>query len=627
MSGLTHILLLNTIQATRIPLLLAIVLGVAGYISAHESFTQTDAEELLKDYTRAVRQSDSTVVASFWSKTSSSREGFWTMIGWDGKLLRFDQFAEFLQSHDFQVSEVGTEPGYYTIDLDWVLGEQTQDARVDLSDTHRMRYYVVYERGRPVLINPIDVLTRDWLTYETELFIYHFPRSLPLEDHQFEMEQMNRESLKITDYLGVECGPKVNVYRAVDGRQCGDLIRYPPSYGYAATAWNLIVSATFTNAHEFVHLLTMQDGLFVNAAFAEGVAVALGGGAWYTPEFSLCQARNLIDDIMYIPIHEVMVMDDQDFLEHAEVTYHEAGAFVRFLLDSYGWERLARLERVVESGKPVAEAFGEVYEQTPREAEDDWIDYLRELSVPRFGFAIPSQATPVVTLEDPSDDDDGDGSYKYPSDTRFTPGVFDLIRFQVFRDDRFAYFRLCFHSPGGTVTDSARNHRFSRGCTIAIRRDSGESQPVQRNCLGVKFKKDEGYDLRIDVGQAVQATDVYNRGCLAGPELPFIAEGQASDILELALPLSFCGQPSTDWEFFVGVHLVNDVGTRFLRIIPWHLQADPQPFNIACGSHPQSKARFIDILDPSEKSQHEILGDFDPGNALPLSMPMVRAAD
>lgn len=608
-------------------LTLAILLVVTGCMSQRETFTHADAEELLGAYTEAVRRSDSTQVLTFWSDASSSREGFWTMIARESSLLRFDQFAEFLQDRDFRINEVRTESGYYTVNLDWVPGEQAPDAGGGQRRTHRMRYHIVFEQGRPVLINPIDILTRDWQTYETELFVFHFPKSLNVEDHRFEMEQMDEESQEIADYLGSESGPKVHVYRAVDGRQCGDLMLHPPSHGYAVTAWGLIVTATFTNAHEFVHLLTMPEGSFINAAFSEGIAVALAGGAWYTPEFSLMQARRLIDHNMYIPLREILAMEDQDFLRHGEVTYHEAGAFVRFLLDSYGWDRLAALEKVVKSGKPVAEAFSEVYGQTAAEAEENCVDYLRRLAVPEFSFESPSSAVTVVDMEDPPGDDDGDGSYQYPTDTRFGPGMFDLTRFEVLRDDSLAYFRLSFRSPGGTVMDGARNHGFSRGCTIAIRRDPDAHQTVQRNCLGVTFQPGQGYDLRIDIGRAVQATDVYNRSCLAGPELPHVAAGQSSDILELALPLSFCGQPSADWEFFVGVHLVNDVGTRFLRIIPWHLQADPQPFNIGCGSHPQSKARFIDILDPPEKSQHEILRGVDPSGAVPVSVPMVKATE
>jgi Membrane-anchored protein predicted to be involved in regulation of amylopullulanase len=62
---------------------------------------------------------------------------------------------------------------------------------------------------------------------------------------------------------------------------------------------------------------------------------------------------------------------------------------------------------------------------------------------------ITTQRTEVLAFEDPLDDDNGAGTLKYPTNTVFIPGVFDLVKFQVFVDDQNIYFRATFRDLGG----------------------------------------------------------------------------------------------------------------------------------------------------------------------------------
>ena len=57
--------------------------------------------------------------------------------------------------------------------------------------------------------------------------------------------------------------------------------------------------------------------------------------------------------------------------------------------------------------------------------------------------AKPSGPAGSVKLEDPSGDDDGPGTYKYPTDAVYTPGSFDMTEFEVERALRDAL--------GGTI--------------------------------------------------------------------------------------------------------------------------------------------------------------------------------
>ncbi len=49
--------------------------------------------------------------------------------------------------------------------------------------------------------------------------------------------------------------------------------------------------------------------------------------------------------------------------------------------------------------------------------------------------------TTVLDVSDPAGDDNGPGTYQYPTDSAFQPGAFDLTRFQVLSDGTTAYLR------------------------------------------------------------------------------------------------------------------------------------------------------------------------------------------
>ncbi len=600
---------------------LTVTTACCGCDTSESEFTSDMAAAFLTSYTAAVERGDSAEVLEYWSEESRMRPGFWTMIAYHGGLLPFDQFQEFLRHHHFEIKEVRTGLDHHEIDIEWVPHDGQGEGVLPRPTS--MRYYIVREQGQPVLIKPLDLLTHDWRCHETELFVFHFPRSLSAEEHRFEMQRMNDLSMEISSRLKAELDSKIHVYCPPDARQCGDLIVYPPSYGYAVVVWNVIVTTAFVNPHEFVHVVTLRDGSFINAAFSEGLAVALGGGAWFTPEFSLSQAKNLLDHPMYVPIAHLMLFENQAFLTQAEITYHEAGAFVSYLLDQYGWDTLLKCEATVDSGMSIVDAFKAVYGSSLKSEELLWINYMRALQLPEVGLQTPDSVRQLFVIEDPIGDDDGDGTYTYPLDERFRDGAFDLTRFSVSVDDDHVYFELGFRTIIHAVTDGTRDRTFVPGCVIAVRRDPAKNHPLQHQYLNVRFENGRGYDCRIDIGQTIQVVDAFGRCSFAGPYVRGDITHESSKSLSFALPMSLIGRPETDWEYFVGVFLADDAGTGFLRMFPRHMQARPQLFSIGCGSDPQAKAGFIDILVPEGRSQREILGNYGRSEPRPVVVPML----
>ncbi|MEM4623509.1 MAG: glucodextranase DOMON-like domain-containing protein [Desulfurococcaceae archaeon] len=62
---------------------------------------------------------------------------------------------------------------------------------------------------------------------------------------------------------------------------------------------------------------------------------------------------------------------------------------------------------------------------------------------------ITYQKNLVLSFNDPEGDDNGPGTFKYPTNPVFKPGVFDIVKFEVFMDDEYIYLRTTFRDLGG----------------------------------------------------------------------------------------------------------------------------------------------------------------------------------
>ncbi len=118
--------------------------------------------------------------------------------------------------------------------------------------------------------------------------------------------------------------------------------------------------------------------------------------------------------------------------------------------------------------------------------------------------------TSVLDVTDPTGDDNGPGTYQYPTDSSFVAGSFDLTRFQVLSDGTFAYLRVTLrnlvptfgaldgaqlldvyvHVPGATATSTAaafasRNYTISSSGAWSQRLEvQGFAAPVWVNAAG-----------------------------------------------------------------------------------------------------------------------------------------------
>ncbi len=139
-----------------------------------------------------------------------------------------------------------------------------------------------------------------------------------------------------------------------------------------------------------------------------------------------------------------------------------------YSVDFAGWEVAAALpqaavsESVLELALPLS-ALGEVESGDDLRLVTVVSSGERDLqSLPAGGpgqLVLPdiSNITYILDVSDPAGDDNGPGTYTYPTDSVFAPGVFDLRTFRVGYDDDDLVFKFTFHGAIPNPWNSPNN--------------------------------------------------------------------------------------------------------------------------------------------------------------------------
>jgi glucoamylase len=216
-----------------------------------------------------------------------------------------------------------------------------------------------------------------------------------------------------------------------------------------------------------------------------------------------------------------------------------------------------------------------------------------------------TSGTTVLDVTDPTGDDNGPGTYQYPTDPSFHAGAFDLTRFQVIADGTTVYLQATLanldptfgsalgaqlldvyvHTPGATATSTAAAFA-SRNYTIApadawseLVEAQGFAAPVWQDASG------------NSVGTA------------------FVAASQASKTITIGLPQAAFGTPASGWSFAVVLTGQDGFSPDQARAFA----ATPQPFEFGvcapggmspiCNVDPSTVPKAMDVITPSGVSQ------------------------
>jgi hypothetical protein len=133
--------------------------------------------------------------------------------------------------------------------------------------------------------------------------------------------------------------------------------------------------------HEMVHLVAAANfppGRTPPAFLSEGWAVYITGGHYRTPEPLSDRAAAVVQSGKYVPLTTLL---DSFYSAQHEIAYIEAGAFVGFLVERFGWDRVYAMFRDPSGIQPPSAGLNSILEahlQTSLdECELEWLAGLR----------------------------------------------------------------------------------------------------------------------------------------------------------------------------------------------------------------------------------------------------------
>ena len=211
----------------------------------------------------------------------------------------------------------------------------------------------------------------------------------------------------------------------------------------------------------------------------------------------------------------------------------------------------------------------------------------------------------VLDVTDPAGDDNGPGTYQYPTDASFHAGAFDLTRFQVISDGTTVYLQATLanldptfgsplgaqlldvyvHSPGATTTSTAAAFP-SRNYTIGPA--SAWSEMVEAQGFASPIWQDASGN---SLGTA------------------FVAASQTSKTITIGLPEAAFGTPTSGWSFAVVLTGQDGFGTDQAR----NFTPTPGAFTFGvcatgntspiCSVDPGTVPKAVDVITPAGVSQ------------------------
>jgi glucoamylase len=211
----------------------------------------------------------------------------------------------------------------------------------------------------------------------------------------------------------------------------------------------------------------------------------------------------------------------------------------------------------------------------------------------------------VLDVTDLSGDDNGPGTYQYPTDASFHAGAFDLTRFQVLSDGTFAYLRttLANLDPTFGQTDGAQ----LLDVYVHVPGAAATSTAAAFASRNYQIASSGAWSQRIEV-QGFASPVWVNAGGTSVGTASVLAE-QADRTITIALPEAQFGTPASGWGFSVVLTGQDGFGTDQAR--NFTPTAGGFTFGVCapggtapiCPVDPNTVPKAMDVLTPAGVSQ------------------------
>ncbi|MFC4907578.1 glucodextranase DOMON-like domain-containing protein [Actinomadura gamaensis] len=249
-------------------------------------------------------------------------------------------------------------------------------------------------------------------------------------------------------------------------------------------------------------------------------------------------------------------------------------------------------------------AFGEVSLTATATAADGRTAYAHRTVTGEI-----AGGTSVLDVTDPDADDNGPGTYRYPTAADFRPGAFDLRRFQVITDANTVYLRTTLRDLTATFGNQIGAQLldvYVQDPSVTTR--STDAAFPQRN-YGIAAA--DAWTQRVEVEGF--ASPVWTAADGTARQGIAVRSSGTTRTITIALPRAAFGTPGKGWKF--AVVLTGQDGYSADRARGF--AATPQPYRFGvcapggaapiCSRDPDTVPKALDVLTPAGVSQSDEL--------------------
>ena len=211
----------------------------------------------------------------------------------------------------------------------------------------------------------------------------------------------------------------------------------------------------------------------------------------------------------------------------------------------------------------------------------------------------------VLDVTDPSGDDNGPGTYQYPTSGDFQPGAFDLTRFQVLSDGTTAYLRATLRNLDPTFgqTDGAQLLDVYVHVPGAASTSTAAAFPSRNYAIAPSG----AWSQRVEVQGFAAPAWVNASGGSVGTASALAI--QADRTITIALPEAQFGTPTSGWGF--SVVLTGQDGFSSDQARGFAATAQPFLFGVCvpdgtapvCSADPGTVPKAVDVITPAGVSR------------------------
>lgn len=248
-------------------------------------------------------------------------------------------------------------------------------------------------------------------------------------------------------------------------------------------------------------------------------------------------------------------------------------------------------------------------------------------------------ADKVLEVNDPSGDDKGQGTLRYPTNPVFKPGVFDMLKFTVLQDKEYIYLQIQVKDLGGNPWGGPNGF-----CLQHIQvyiKTTDNTLPVNTSTMGLYVNLAPGWNYALaavpgwgntpfpdgEVSALFKAdgsliADEYNNATLFD-----VYAFTNANIIEVKIAKSLLGDTGNigNWIWYVFLTSYDGFGEKKIRGIQ---AGDPGEWAFG-GGDPQAllanvQPKVVDLLAPSEQEQYTMLSSYDTAAGKPATVYGVK---